>query len=179
MNREKHKLSRRILALLLTLAMCVTMFPTAMFAENGTEESDSVNDTVDWSISKSKTVGSSILNDEHEATVTLSLPAADYKRNVDVVLVLDDTHATSSIFTEAADNLLEQLASKNNLNVSVGVIAFDAVARDWMAVTSSAQYSGLVPLTKEDGTKDEEALTAIQTAIETQLSAENEGEKKE
>lgn len=178
MNREKHKLPRRILALLLTLAMFVTMFPTAMFAENGTEESDSVNDTVDWSISKSKTVGSSTLNDEHEATVTLSLPAADYKRNVDVVLVLDDTHATSSIFTEAADNLLEQLASKNNLNVSVGVIAFDAVARDWMAVTSNDQYSGLVPLTEEDGTKDEDAITAIQAAIGTQLNSENEGKEK-
>ena len=32
MNRQKHKLSRRILAMLLAAAMLVTMFPAAMFA---------------------------------------------------------------------------------------------------------------------------------------------------
>ena len=42
MNRQKHKLSRRILAMLLTAAMLVTMFPAAMFAE----ETESVTETV-------------------------------------------------------------------------------------------------------------------------------------
>ena len=42
MNRQKHKLSRRILAMLLTVAMLVTMFPATMFAE----ETESVTETV-------------------------------------------------------------------------------------------------------------------------------------
>lgn len=32
MNRQKHKLSRRILAVLLMAAMLITMLPSAMFA---------------------------------------------------------------------------------------------------------------------------------------------------
>lgn len=34
MNRQKHKLSRRILAVLLMAAMLITMLPSAMFAQD-------------------------------------------------------------------------------------------------------------------------------------------------
>ena len=38
MNRQKHKLSRRILAVLLMAAMLITMLPSAMFAQDGQAE---------------------------------------------------------------------------------------------------------------------------------------------
>ena len=37
MNSKKHKLPRRILAMLLAICMFVTMFPSAMFAVGGSE----------------------------------------------------------------------------------------------------------------------------------------------
>ena len=172
MNRQKHKLSRRILAMLLTAAILVTMFPAAMFAAPTT---GGLPSNIDWSPSKSKTA--TALDDNFEADVTLSLPAADYERNIDVVILMDDTHATSSIFTDAANNLLNQLANKENLNISVGIVAFDAVARDWVDATSDS-YSGLVSLKDENGEKDEEAVKALQNAIETQLSSDKEGTQK-
>ena len=46
MNRQKHKLSRRILAMLLTAAMLVTMFPAAMFAA-GQESGETSTVTMD------------------------------------------------------------------------------------------------------------------------------------
>ena len=155
--------------MLLTATMLVTMFPAAMFA---TPTTGGLPSNIDWSPSKSKTA--TALDDNFEADVTLSLPAADYERNIDVVILMDDTHATSSIFTDAANNLLNQLANKENLNISVGIVAFDAVARDWVAATSDS-YSGLVSLKDENGEKDEEAVKALQNAIETQLSSDKEG----
>ena len=57
MNRQKHKLSRRILAMLLTAAMLVTMFPAAMFAAGETEpvEEPTVSGELVTGHSKSKT----------------------------------------------------------------------------------------------------------------------------
>lgn len=120
-----------------------------------------------WETSKSKTATNLDSNDESE--VTLSLPAADYERTMDVVFVIDDTHAGSGIFKESVSALLNELSSKQNLDIHVGVVAFDAVARDWLSATSSGEYSGLVSL------KDTGALQALKTAIGTELAYENEG----
>lgn len=164
MNREKHKLPRRILALLLTLAMCVTMFPTAMFATNGNTESN----VPDLDVSKSKTATNLELKDgKWQSEVTLSLPAADYSKSIDVVFVIDDSSAGSSIFSEPANELLDELAAKENLDINVGLVTFDAVARDWLAVTSNNEYSGLVSI------KEPSALSALKTAIGTELSYDN------
>ena len=120
-----------------------------------------------WETSKSKTATN--LDSNYESEVTLSLPAADYERTMDVVFVIDDTHAGSGIFKESVSALLNELSSKQNLDIHVGVVAFDAVARDWLSATSSGKYSGLVSL------KDTGALQALTTAIGTELAYENEG----
>ena len=165
MNREKHKLPRRILALLLTLAMCVTMFPTAMFATNEKTESN----VPDLDVSKSKTAENLVQQEDGswQSDVTLSLPAADYSQQIDVVFVIDDTSAGSGIFEESANALLDELAEKKNLDINVGLVTFDAVARDWLAVTSNNEYSGLVSI------KEPSALSALKTAIGTELSYDN------
>lgn len=124
-------------------------------------------ETADWDISKSKTATE--LNEDYESQITLSLPAASYERTMDVVFVIDDTHAGSDIFYNAVNNLLDELAAKDTLDIKVGVVAFDAVSRDWLNATSNGAYSGLVSI------RDEQALAAVQHAIETQLNYEGTG----
>ena len=121
----------------------------------------------DWEISKSKTATN--LDDNYESQVTLSLPAADYKRSMDVVLVIDDTHAGSTIFEDAVSNLLSELAAKDTLDINVGVVAFDAVSRDWLSATTGRAYSGLVSI------QDADALAALENAVSTQLNYDGTG----
>ena len=121
----------------------------------------------DWEISKSKTATN--LDDNYESQVTLSLPAADYKRSMDVVLVIDDTHAGSTIFEDAVSNLLSELAAKDTLDINVGVVAFDAVSRDWLSATTGGAYSGLVSI------QDADALAALENAVSTQLNYDGTG----
>ena len=125
------------------------------------------SDPVDWETSKSKTATN--LDANYESQVTLSLPAADFKSEIDVVFVIDDTHAGSGIFSGSVQKLLDELCAKNNLDVNVGIVTFDAVARDWLDVTSNGSISGLVPL--------DENYDAIIDAVNTQLSYSSTGEE--
>lgn len=124
-------------------------------------------ETADWDISKSKTATN--LDKNYESQITLSLPAASYERTMDVVFVIDDTHAGSEIFYNAVNSLLNELAAKDTMDIKVGVVAFDAVSRDWLDATSNSAYSGLVSI------RDADALAAVRYAIETQLNYEGTG----
>ena len=123
-----------------------------------------------WDISKSKTATN--LDENLESDVTLALPAAEYRQTMDVVFVIDDTHAGSGIFAESVSNLLDELASKKNLDISVGVVAFDAVSRDWLSATSGGAWSGLVSI------QEEGSLEALKTAVKTKLSYDSDGYQK-
>ena len=100
MNREKHKLPRRILALLLTLAMFVTMFPTAMFATNEKTESN----VPDLDVSKSKTAENLVQQEDGswQSDVTLSLPAADYSQQDRKSTRLNSSHVKRSRMPSSA-----------------------------------------------------------------------------
>lgn len=106
----------------------------------------------------------------YTSDVTLSLPSASYRPSADVVFVLDDTSAGNQIFAGAAGQLLENLSEKENLDINLGIVNFDAVARDWLDATSGGSYSGLISL------QDENALNAVKTALNTKLTYENEGQ---
>lgn len=127
-------------------------------------------DETGWEVSKSKTATN--LDENYESQITLSLPAASYKRTMDVVFVIDDTHAGSQIFYDAVNSLLDELAEKDTLDIKIGVVAFDAVSRDWLSATSNNEYSGLVSI------RDNNALAAVKTAIETQLDYNGTGTMK-
>lgn len=167
MNRQKHKLSRRILAMLLAAAMLVTMFPAAMFAAPITGSGSESVPQLD--VSKSKTATNLEQNEagDWQSDVTLSLPSEEYSQKMDVVFVIDDTSAGSGIFEDSVTQLLTELAETENLDINVGIVAFDAVARDWLAATSD--YEGMVPV------KDENAFQALKTAVSTTLAYENSG----
>ena len=77
----------------------------------------------DYAISKSKTATQ--LDENFQSNVTLALPAADYKGDLDVVFVLDgSTSADESDLADAAAGLLDTLAAYENLNVKAGVVIF-------------------------------------------------------
>lgn len=76
-------------------------------------------------ISKSKEATN--LDESYVSNVKLSLPAADYKGDLDVVFVLDGSTSHDSDTKDlaiAAANLLETLATYENLNVKAGVVIF-------------------------------------------------------
>ena len=127
MNRQKHKLSRRILAMLLTVAMLVTMFPATMFAAP-TAETNSVETTEPGPTSKSKTATELTLaeNGKYQSEVTLSLPAADEKLASDIVFVIDKSSSSKEASTEQGLEMLEKLPTDAEINF--GAIVFDGAA---------------------------------------------------
>ena len=136
MNRQKHKLSRRILAMLLTAAMLVTMFPAAMFAAGETEpvEEPTVNSGLVQGHSKSKTATQ--LDENYQSQVTLSLPSAEEQLVSDVVFVLDKS--TSADLEEQAIEMLKNLNTQikeTGAKVKVGVVIFNKQAHSELALT--------------------------------------------
>ena len=136
MNRQKHKLSRRILAMLLTATMLVTMFPAAMFAAGETEpvEEPTVNSGLVQGHSKSKTATQ--LDENYRSQVTLSLPSAEEQLVSDVVFVLDKS--TSADLEEQAIEMLKNLNTQikeTGAKVKVGVVIFNKEAHSELALT--------------------------------------------
>ena len=86
----------------------------------------------DWPISKSKTAEN--LDENFESKVTLSLPADSYKPSVDVVMVMDvSSSMKGKDITEAkaaATAMCDELASKTNANVNIGIVTFDKKAHN-------------------------------------------------
>lgn len=126
MNRQEHKLSRRILAMLLTAAMLVTMFPAAMFAAGETEpvEEPTVSSGLVQGHSKSKTATQ--LDEIYQSQVTLSLPSDEEKLVSDVLFVLDRSSCTQETAEEAGKLLsaLQESISQSNASIKVGVVNF-------------------------------------------------------
>lgn len=110
----KKKMS--VVSLLVAIFMLLSFVPTTV----GAEETDT---TRVWDLSKSKEATN--LDSNYESRVTLSLPADDYKGNLDVVFVLDGSTSTDAhdLASSAAD-LLSKLTEYQNLNVKAGLIIF-------------------------------------------------------
>ena len=127
MNRQRHKLSRRILAMLLAAAMLVTMFPAAMFAapETGINPVETIEP---GPTSKSKTATELELleNGKYQSEVTLSLPAADEKLASDIVFVIDKSSSSKYASTQQGLEMLSQLPDDAEINF--GAIVFDGAA---------------------------------------------------
>ncbi len=149
MNRQKHKLSRRILAVLLMAAMLITMLPSAMFAAPGGDGNSGGNDQ-----GSTVTAQNSVTTDDgniEEFSKSATRTGAntwdismivDPKNDIqtipmDVVLVIDKSNSMKwGIYGEndhsksrmeyvksAAKNLVDQLAEVGNVNV--GVVSFN------------------------------------------------------
>ncbi len=120
-----------LLALLTSFSVCSTAFAADENAGGGqsvnppvsTSLQSSTPEVVTWDISKSKEATN--LDTNFESRVTLSLPAGDYKGDLDVVFVLDGSTSTDEDdLAENAAGLLEELAGFKNLNVKAGLVVF-------------------------------------------------------
>lgn len=151
MNRQKHSLPRRVLAILLMAAMLITMLPSAMLA-NGTNET-TTDETETWQISKSKTATN--LDENYQSDVTLSLPAAQEQLESDVVFVLDKS--TSAELETQALSMLSDLNAQirdTGAKVNVGVVIFNKVANSVLELTEL----------------NDNNMSAIEDAIKTDIS---------
>lgn len=152
MNRQKHSLPRRVLAILLMAAMLITMLPSAMLA-NGTNET-TTDETETWQISKSKTATN--LDENYQSEVTLSLPAAQEQLESDVVFVLDKS--TSAELEQQALSMLSDLNAQirdTGAKVNVGVVIFNKVANSVLELTEL----------------NDNNMSAIEDAIKTDISS--------
>ena len=121
MNSKKHKLPRRILAMLLAICMFVTMFPSAMFAvEGGTSRTAG---TIDGTEESPKTVSSedgitinkyvSAGTQEGQYDLTLEAYASDQltttstSKPLDIVLVLDVSGSMEDPFIDSGFQVTE------------------------------------------------------------------------
>ena len=136
MNRQRHKLSRRILAMLLAAAMLVTMFPAAMFAapKTDTVEDPTISSGLVQGHSKSKTATQ--LDENYQSQVTLSLPSAEEQLVSDVVFVLDkSTSAELEKQAIAMLGVLNDQIKETGAKVKVGVVVFNKKAHSELALT--------------------------------------------
>ncbi|OUP51874.1 hypothetical protein B5F17_11545 [Butyricicoccus pullicaecorum] len=71
------------------------------------------------------------LDENYESNVTLSLPAAEYKKAVDVVFAIDCSSVlenNSEAMTQALTNMVQELAQKDNIVLNIGVVGFSHTA---------------------------------------------------
>ena len=93
-----------------------------------------VEDSDRWEISKSKTADNLVKQSDgtYTSDVTLSLPAADYKPSVDVVMVIDVSSSMKDADINeakaAATAMCDELSQKTNVDVKVGIVTFDKTA---------------------------------------------------
>lgn len=107
---------KKILSLALALSLILSLGIVAMAEKNPLN-------SIDWDVSKSKSATN--LDENFDSNVTLSLPAADYKGDIDVVFVFDGSTSTDrEDLAGAVVNLLENLKNYDNLNVKAGLVIF-------------------------------------------------------
>lgn len=173
MNRQKHSLPRRVLAILLMAAMMITMLPSAMLA-NGTSET-TTDETQTWQISKSKTATN--LDENYQSKVTLSLPAAQEQLESDVVFVLDKS--TSAYIQEDALSMLAQLkeqVEEANAKVNVGIVVFNREAHSFGMFDLQSQYDEIKDAIMYDissGTNSHAGLLDAQDMLENSDTPDN------
>lgn len=123
MNRQKHKLSRRILAVLLMAAMLITMLPSAMFAQDGQklasgQTGNIVTPSVEEPSGDGLTLKKSITqNDEGGYDLTLEAFASNQltttPKDVEIALVLD---TSGSMGDELAGSYVETAKTQWSYN---------------------------------------------------------------
>ncbi len=137
---------KKLLKKLLSCAMAMTMTlgvltatGTAFAEQTATEETAN---NVKLDVSKSKQATN--LDSSFESRVTLSLPSAEYKGNLDVVFVLDGSTSTDEDnLARNAAVLLKELNEFENLNVKVALVIFGGST----PILYNGSGEGLVPLT--------------------------------
>lgn len=194
MNSKKHKLPRRILAMLLAICMFVTMFPSAMFAvEGGTSRTAG---TIDGTEENPKTVSSedgitinkyvSAGTQEGQYDLTLEAYASDQltttptSKPLDIVLVLDVSGSMDDPFVEEVSDWIEVYEESLQKDQTYYI----RVGQHWRAVEYSYWYNAwgyydrwdfveVAPTTSEsDQNRQHTQFYSYETVVEGQSKME-------
>ena len=110
MNRQKHKLSRRILAVLLMAAMLITMLPSAMFAQNGQAPASGQTKSVTTDPDSGIQIKKQVQEDKNgnlelviDAWATGETLETTTVKPTDIVLVLDQSGSMAEEIVEYRD----------------------------------------------------------------------------
>ena len=148
MNSKKHKLPRRILAMLLAICMFVTMFPSAMFAvegEAGDTPTTGQTETIGGPAQSNDDVTinkTAVRTGADTWDVTMTVTAKEKDLNpvpLDVVLVMDTSYSmneridrweqqTRMDAAKAAAMDLVNMFEEKDIPVKFGVVSFGTVA---------------------------------------------------
>ena len=166
MNRQKHKLSRRILAVLLMAAMLITMLPSAMFAQDEQAEGQTpvavnngsgvAKDSVKAVSKDGITINKSVAPTDTGYELTLEAYASEQISTevagtapLDIVLVLDQSGSMAYDFGDgwnppsrrtalqnAAKNFVKSVAENGGENHRIGIVTFDDGADKALSFTT-------------------------------------------
>ena len=135
------------LSVLLVAALLLGMVPLGAFrteAYAATETKTSNDPAVKGSKTANKTA---LTPEDREVEITLSLPSAEYKNEIDIVFVMDDSSSTKNgNFPTHVKNLFEKIIEKNkDIIINVGVVKFTGKATNMLG-------DGMIPYDKNDST---------------------------
>ena len=132
---------KKTLALILILAMCLSLLAVCSFAAG---EEEPVYD-----VSGSKTASPTALNAQNDiTTVTLQLPSGEYQNKIDIALVIDSSGSTDlgTVFIESVTGLFDSIIENNpNVDLKVGVVLFTGRGNDAIDYVSEGSYKELTP----------------------------------
>lgn len=154
MNSKKHKLPRRLLAILLTICMFVTMLPSGIFAEpNGSSDGQQNNAGITTDVQATSKDGlnitKSVIGTEEsgyslrlEAYATEEVTTSTTTTPLDIILVLDISTSMADdgkldAMKNAANSFIDSVTQKaGSTDHRIGIVSFESNATVEQELTS-------------------------------------------
>ena len=153
MKKTITLLSFLLITALLLGMLPLTAFRTEAYAVDGTAgdvaepAENSETEGTNFDVQGSKKASPTELNpDNPDTTVTLQLPAGEYKNEYDIVFVMDSSSSTKNNnidFAIQVETLSKELIEKDAV-LKIGIIKCRGRAFDTISLSSDRKYSGLV-----------------------------------
>ena len=170
--RMKRKIS--LLSLLLVAALVLGMVPfgafrTEAYAATTDGDGTTAGEEASFDVQGSKEATPTELDPtQRETTVTLQLPAGEYKNKIDIVFTMDSSSSAknSKVFETCVNDLFNSILENNpGVELKVGVIRFRGRAHDAIAFKSKDKYKELVPYNNDTKGFINDALNMTETEI--------------
>ncbi|MBR2739110.1 MAG: Cna B-type domain-containing protein [Oscillospiraceae bacterium] len=148
-EKMRHNLLTKVLVLVLALLVLIPNMGLGVFAadDGPTNEGGSDTPTESFDVSGSKKASPNLLiGEDRETTVTLSLPSAEYKNEIDIVFTMDSSSSAQNckVFMESVNTLFNSILENNpTVTLKIGVIIFRGRAYDAVKYMSDGKYSEL------------------------------------
>lgn len=177
--RMKRKIS--LLSLLLVAALVLGMMPfgafrTEAYAATADGDGTTAGEEASFDVQGSKEASPTELDPtQRETTVTLQLPAGQYKNEYDIVFVMDSSSSTVNNdidFSEYALAMFNEVKDKN-IDLNVGVIKCRGLAFDTISLVTGEKKSGMIRYSEENKTDIENAIDFAEADLKKLSSGTN------